>query len=298
MAKGRIRTSPDQEKFIKNIFAGWHFASKVHYHDIFFNYKDFVQDGPFDYPLFENQVLRHIADTNGDTMVLNKTTTYCQNMAAVDEIFDRTAVVHIIRDGRDVALSSIEAPGWGPSTIFGGARWWSGRVDSIQSYAAEHMAGRYLEVRYEDLIKNPVEVFAAITKLYGIYEASIQADLERTIVIKKGNSEKWRKRMSARQIERFGRVASSTLLRNNYALASDAEKKGPLPGWEYTFYRAIDAVYSRLNFDALWFRGIRVINSIIGIFPKLQEKFFRSKVFANHFNWRKKVVHRQSKNGK
>ena len=77
-----------------------------------------------------------------------------------------------------------------------------------------------------------------------------------------------------------------------------AGQKGPLPGWEYTFYRAIDVVYSRLNFDALWFRAIRVINRLIEIFPKLQEKFFRSKVFANHFNWRKKVVHRQSKHGK
>ena len=101
--QGNIQTQADQERFIKNIFAGWYFASKVYFHNIFFNHKDFVQEGPFDYPKFVQQVFQHIVDENGDTMVLNKTTTYCQNMAAVDEIFDSPAVMHIIRDGRDVA---------------------------------------------------------------------------------------------------------------------------------------------------------------------------------------------------
>ena len=41
-------------------------------------------------------------------------------------------------------------------------------MDSLQSYAAEHMAGRYLEVRYEDLTADTAGQLARITTFLGL----------------------------------------------------------------------------------------------------------------------------------
>jgi len=67
--------------------------------------------------------------------------------------------IHLLRDGRDVVASlarryAQEEPGHGPATylLAGCARWC---FDTRQAHRARNEAG-YLEVRYEDLVQDPV----------------------------------------------------------------------------------------------------------------------------------------------
>jgi len=74
--------------------------------------------------------------------------------------------VHIVRDGRDLAASHLRTvPSWGYKTIRQAAEGWL-QVVSRPHLVAPH--GRYLEIRYEDMVVNPRETTERITDFLGI----------------------------------------------------------------------------------------------------------------------------------
>ena len=283
----KIKTVADQERFIKAVFADWYFANKANYHQVYFDYSQFIQSEPFNFPRFVEQVFRHIANVEQNQWVLNKTCMFCEHMDIVDEVFRRPKVINLVRDGRDVGLSLIKTKAWGPIGAYGAARWWANRVDKIQQYAAEHMQDRYLELHYEELTSDPAATYERIARFYGIFEEERHAKLVESVRIKAGNSEKWRNEFSKADIELFERVAGDSLVRNGYKLANESPR--PLPGWRHTLHRLNESVFSRVGFYPLWFRGLRLVNRLIGMSPTLQQKFYRSSFFSRHFNWNAKM---------
>jgi hypothetical protein len=290
----RVRRDPpqtprQQEQFIKSIFADWYFADKANYHQVYFDYHQFLQQDGFSFPRFVDQVFGHIAAVKNTRWALNKTCLFCEHMETVDQVFHQPRVVHLVRDGRDVALSLLEVKAWGPRTVYGAARWWARRVDGIQQYAAQHMEGRFLEIQYEELIEDPAAVYERITRFYGIHDPAKHAELARQVAAKKGNSGKWRSRMSPKQLELFERVAGETLQRNGYKLETDPARLKPLSPVQERIYLARDLVSSRIGCFPLGYRVLRLVNCPIGFFPVLQQRFFRSGLFTNHFNWNKNL---------
>ncbi len=89
--------------------------------------------------------------------------------------------VHLLRDGRDTLLSlarrwAREAPGHDPSTylVAGVARWcW----DVSRALEAADQPG-YLQIRYEDLVANPLQTLNAVLQHLG-RPAVTQAELDR-----------------------------------------------------------------------------------------------------------------------
>jgi Sulfotransferase family len=77
---------------------------------------------------------------------------YLSAMEAVQAALPEAVFVHLIRDGRDVALSIVRQH-WGPSTIAEAADWWCQGVREARRQAARLHS--YLEVRYEDLVAGP-----------------------------------------------------------------------------------------------------------------------------------------------
>ncbi len=59
--------------------------------------------------------------------------------------------MHLIRDGRDVAVS-LAGVSWGTDDAAEAARTWAGLIRAGRLAAAELDPGRYMEVRYEELV--------------------------------------------------------------------------------------------------------------------------------------------------
>lgn len=90
----------------------------------------------------------------------DKTPIYCMSIDAIRSVLPEARFIHIIRDGRDVALSLRGmwfSPGWEIETQ---AQYWSNCVLT----ARQAGVGRrdYLEVRYEDLILNTRETLERV----------------------------------------------------------------------------------------------------------------------------------------
>ncbi len=89
------------------------------------------------------------AEQQGKQRWGDKTPGYVREMIRIQHVLPEARFIHLIRDGRDVALSVL-AREWGPDTVVGAARRWKKRVMRGREQAAR--LPHYMEVRYEDLI--------------------------------------------------------------------------------------------------------------------------------------------------
>ena len=95
------------------------------------------------------------------TRIAEKTPHNLLHMAMLGRLFPRARFVHIIRDGRAVAASLMRQVWGDPTTgkqpkmdVASGARYWAQVIQTVRQQAAE-VPGRYLELRYEDLVREP-----------------------------------------------------------------------------------------------------------------------------------------------
>ncbi|HEY7320991.1 MAG TPA: sulfotransferase [Candidatus Binatia bacterium] len=91
----------------------------------------------------------------------DKTPHYVTSIPILLEIFPSAKVIHIYRDGRDVALSWLRVR-FGPRNLFSAARAWKSMVSTGRQVGALLPAETYLEVRYESLLGNPSETMKAV----------------------------------------------------------------------------------------------------------------------------------------
>ena len=82
----------------------------------------------------------------------DKTPRYTKEMLRVESVLPEARFVHLIRDGRDVALSLTRAY-WGPDSVSEAALRWTRRVTRARADAQE--VRHYTELRYEDLVREP-----------------------------------------------------------------------------------------------------------------------------------------------
>ncbi len=93
------------------------------------------------------------ADRFGKRRYGDKTPPYVFEMPLVRQLFPDARFVHLIRDGRDVALSMREKAWWGPRSLAETAAWWTHTITTARAHGSG--APDYLEVRYEDLVQAP-----------------------------------------------------------------------------------------------------------------------------------------------
>jgi sulfotransferase family protein len=84
-----------------------------------------------------------------------KTPQYVKTMKRIGAALPEAHFVHIIRDGRDVALSLLGVS-WGPSTVEDAAVQWTTQVRRARRKARS--VAHYTEVRYEGLVADPEPV--------------------------------------------------------------------------------------------------------------------------------------------
>src|SRR5215468_1311913 len=101
------------------------------------------------------------AERQGKLRWGDKTPLYMQQLPLLERLFPDAIWVHLGRDGRDAALSFLELPEgfsgrtWAqPHTVVQFAGRWRTEILAARQLGS-HVGGRYLELRYEDLVAEP-----------------------------------------------------------------------------------------------------------------------------------------------
>lgn len=108
----------------------------------------------------------HICFDNKKEVFMEQTPWYGQRLDTLHELFPRMKVVHLIRDGRDVALSFMRTPWW-PNDILQNLYRWNEEVNNICAFGLSHPED-YIELRYEDLVESPEKNLRAALKLINL----------------------------------------------------------------------------------------------------------------------------------
>lgn len=98
--------------------------------------------------IFEAWMRREGKERWGD-----KTPQYVSHIDTLTEVFPGCQILHVYRDGRDVALSLLGKL-IGPRNVYTAARFWKARVSEGRRAGAALPAGHYFEVRYESLLED------------------------------------------------------------------------------------------------------------------------------------------------
>jgi hypothetical protein len=107
---------------------------------------------------------RLCAEREGKPRWGDKTPGYVKRMRTIGAALEEARFIHLIRDGRDVALSRRKR-GMGAEKPMGDvADLWRRRIEPARRLA-KRLRGRYLELRYEDLITAPEPALRAICEL-------------------------------------------------------------------------------------------------------------------------------------
>jgi hypothetical protein len=121
--------------------------------------------------------------------------------------------IHVIRDGRDVALS-LQKFLWGPTNLYCGARYWARMVSTGRKDGVD-LSDRYFEVRLEDLMLYPDKTAAELGEFItrGRYPKQVQDFVERVNRSRKPeNVQVWKQKMNAQQ-RYLCEAAAGTVLR-------------------------------------------------------------------------------------
>ncbi len=108
---------------------------------------------PGSYPELVRAVFSTYAEAEGKPRWGDKTPRYVDHVALLAKLFPDALFIHLIRDGREVAASLAERR-WGPSSPVLGAFVWRRSIRRARR-AGRRLAGRYMELRLEDLVSEP-----------------------------------------------------------------------------------------------------------------------------------------------
>ncbi|MBN1354530.1 MAG: sulfotransferase [Candidatus Omnitrophica bacterium] len=217
-----------------------------------------------------------------------KTPYYMNYLEDIKSLFPSAKFIHIIRDGRDMALSVI-ATAWGPNNVYTAAKYWKEYVEAGIK-ARDKLKESYMEVKYEDLLENPESVLRKITSFTGLtyspdmlkltslkedgYIANTRNFFGRNTShrasdkkIVKRNTGNWKKKMKESDIKIFNFVAGDLLKKLGYEVPY---KNGVLcPGRiKRLYYGVNDFVFSVFNEITSKDMYLRMVNP--DIFPVIR----------------------------
>ncbi len=206
----------------------------------------------------------------------DKTPMYMRHLELLAELFPDAQYVHLIRDGRDAALSFLQMPEgtftrtWAhPSTPGQFACLWRKEVGDARSLGRRTGASRYHEVRYEDLVAEPeatvrtVCAFAAIPfepamlDYTGAVDVSAKPHQQRLLTPPTSGVRSWREDMSAEDVAAFESVAGDLLGALGYEVGSSSSGRARpalARGWYDARLMAWNASASLVQRSPLWRR--------------------------------------------
>lgn len=115
-----------------------------------------------------------IATAKNKSICIEQTPWYGQRIDVLEDLFPTAKYIHMVRDGRDVAISFSRTPWWHNNIEHNLVRW-AAEVDRIQRLSNRMLSPeRILTVRYEDFVDAPHAKLEEICSFLGVaYEPSM-----------------------------------------------------------------------------------------------------------------------------
>jgi hypothetical protein len=184
-------------------------------------------------------VFEAYAESRGKSRWGDKTPMYMQHLPLLERLWPDSVYVHLIRDGRDAALSFLGLPDgivtrtWAhPRSAVGFACQWRSEVLDARALGRRVGSDRYLEVRYEELVNAPGQEVERICRFAGLAPEPGMLDYAgRLDVSAKPHQQSlrqpptpglrdWRTGMSAGDVAAFEAVAGDLLADLGYEVGS------------------------------------------------------------------------------
>ncbi len=188
------------------------------------------------------------AERQGKRRWGDKTPMYMQYLGLLERLFPTAVYVHLIRDGRDAALSHLAVPpgimteSWDyPRDAAGFACQWRTEVLAARALGQRVGSDRYLETRYEELVARPPDELGRICAFTGLgYEPSMLEYAGAVDVSAKAKAHQqslrkaptpglrdWRTEMATHDVDAFEAIGGDLLGTLGYELADRAQAGGP-----------------------------------------------------------------------
>jgi hypothetical protein len=180
--------------------------------------------------LYRQKIAEHDAVRWGD-----KTPSYVLHLPTLSRIFPSAQFVHLVRDGRDAALSAQKK--WGAKNWYMDQGYllknWVRHVERGRKAGQALGEGRYLELRYEALVQHPEPALERLCGFLGeqLHPAMLEhTQLARQQIGPRGHIEvrdpisaasvgRWKREMSSFDKKMADRIAGPTLAASGYDLA-------------------------------------------------------------------------------
>jgi len=111
-------------------------------------------------------LIDHLCDTYDSDVFLEQTPWYGQRLDVLSELFPDSKVIHLVRDGRDVAVSYARSPWWS-NEVAANLERWADEVMRIHRFVTTHPQ-RCIEMRYEDLVADARKGVGGILDFLGL----------------------------------------------------------------------------------------------------------------------------------
>ncbi len=188
-------------------------------------------------------IYRAYADARGKSRFGDKTPAYMQRLELLERAFPGAQYVHLVRDGRDAALSFVAMRrkprfNWArPRGLASFAVQWALEIRRAQRFGAGTAAGRYRELRYEDLVAGPEGRLRELCAFLGLdYEPAMLEyhrdfdprqlqDHPRLAQPPTKDVRRWREQMRPADVERFEAIAGGVLAEYGYERAFPAPSR-------------------------------------------------------------------------
>jgi hypothetical protein len=208
----------------------------------------------------------------------DKTPMYMRHLPLLEHLFPNVLYVHLIRDGRDAALSFVQMPEgtftrtWAhPGNVAEFACLWRKEVGAARALGRQIGPDRYLEARYEDLVATPPQVVESICdfanlpfdpgmiEYAGSVDVSEKPHQQRLRQPPTAGFRSWRDEMSPVAARAFEAVAGDLLGELGYPLLEPSSRPPSVRaqtaiGWYAARLAAWNATASGVQRSPLWRR--------------------------------------------
>ncbi len=207
----------------------------------------------------------------------DKTPLYMQYLPLLERLFPEALYVHLIRDGRDAAISHLAVPkgvmteGWGhPRDARGFACLWRAEVSAARELGQRVGPERYLELRYEDLVAETGDELRRACSFAGLaYEEAMLGYVGTIDLSDKPHQQRlaqpptpgvrdWRRDMDDADVRGFEEIAGDLLAELGYEVRSPRAGRGLRPRARRGLYRALTAAWRATGYvtqrSPLWRR--------------------------------------------